>query len=104
MAKNSSTSAPRQIFFSLGASTSLCSACHADWLASYDWHAYCTGCQTCHGHGQDWQNADWGGGVDEATSCFTEAAPAGLEAGAPATTAEMLESLGLPHLGPGSGQ
>ncbi len=47
----------------------LCSACHADWLAAYDWHSYCDGCQTCHGHGQDWQNYDWGSGNDEHTDC-----------------------------------
>ncbi|MCC6528202.1 MAG: hypothetical protein IT373_36480 [Polyangiaceae bacterium] len=45
-----------------GGATGLCSTCHAQWLEAYDWHAYCGGCQTCHGHGQDWENHDWGGG------------------------------------------
>ena len=33
--------------------------CHSDWLAAYDWHAYCTSCQTCHGHGMAWGEYDW---------------------------------------------
>ncbi len=51
-----------------GSSQSLCGRCHASWLAAYDWHAYCTGCQTCHGHGQAWGNADWVG-FDDDTPC-----------------------------------
>ncbi|UCD76571.1 MAG: cytochrome c3 family protein, partial [Phycisphaerales bacterium] len=41
-----------------GSNTSLCSTCHATWLAAYDWHDFCTGCQTCHGHGQAWGESD----------------------------------------------
>jgi len=47
----------------------LCVRCHADWLAAYDWHAYCDGCQTCHGHGQAWQNNDWGTAPPNDTLC-----------------------------------
>lgn len=42
-----------------GGATGLCNVCHADWLTAYDWHSYCTGCQTCHGHGMAWMNYDW---------------------------------------------
>ncbi len=41
---------------------SLCIRCHAGWLDAYDFHGFCTGCQSCHGHGQAWQNYDWGAG------------------------------------------
>jgi hypothetical protein len=53
----------------------MCATCHGDWLASYDWHAYCSGCQTCHGHGQAWGNADWVD-FDSDTSCQELAAAA----------------------------
>ncbi len=42
-----------------GSANGLCTVCHADWLAAYDWHAYCTSCQTCHGHGMAWGEYDW---------------------------------------------
>ncbi len=51
-----------------GGATGLCSTCHSNWLASYSWHSMCTGCQTCHGHGQAWENNDWGDGGND-TSC-----------------------------------
>jgi hypothetical protein len=59
-----------------GSTGSLCSKCHANWLAAYDWHSYCNGCQTCHGHGQSWDGSDWGtqGGND--TTCYEEESPA----------------------------
>jgi len=41
-----------------GSDSSLCKVCHATWLDAYDWHAYCDGCQTCHGHGQAWGESD----------------------------------------------
>jgi hypothetical protein len=60
-----------------GGATGLCNVCHASWLAAYDWHSYCTGCQTCHGHGQAWGNADLGSdGVDDSTYCPNPAPPA----------------------------
>ena len=52
-----------------GSSDSLCIKCHDTWLASYSWHSYCNGCQTCHGHGQSWDGYDWGPGNDDDTSC-----------------------------------
>jgi hypothetical protein len=53
---------------------SLCSKCHANWLGAYDWHSYCSGCQTCHGHGQSFDGYDWGPGNDDDTSCSDIAA------------------------------
>jgi cysteine-rich repeat protein len=53
-----------------GGATGLCTTCHADWLAAYDWHAFCTACQTCHNHGQTWGNHDWGGGELDDTGCY----------------------------------
>lgn len=52
-----------------GGPTGLCDACHADWLASYTWHSYCNGCQTCHGHGQIFGNTDFGPAPDDTVSC-----------------------------------
>ncbi len=52
-----------------GSSASLCIKCHANWLGAYDWHSYCNGCQTCHGHGQSWDGYDWGPGNDDDTNC-----------------------------------
>ncbi len=59
-----------------GSAGSLCIKCHATWLAAYSWHSYCSGCQTCHGHGQSWDGYDWGtqGGND--TTCSEETAAA----------------------------
>jgi predicted CXXCH cytochrome family protein len=48
---------------------SLCVTCHGDWQGAYDFHAFCTGCQSCHGHGQAWQNNDWGSGPRHDTLC-----------------------------------
>ena len=45
-----------------GGGQGLCSACHASYQAAYDWHDYCTACQSCHGHGQSWGEYDFGGG------------------------------------------
>ncbi len=59
-----------------GGPGSLCSKCHSNWLGAYDWHSYCTGCQTCHGHGQSYDGYDWGPGNDDHTSCFEIEAPA----------------------------
>jgi len=42
-----------------GSSGGLCGVCHAGWLAAYDWHGFCDSCQTCHGHGMNWGEADW---------------------------------------------
>jgi hypothetical protein len=42
-----------------GSNTGLCKACHAKWLEAYDFHGFCTSCQTCHGHGMSWNEADW---------------------------------------------
>jgi len=63
-----------------GSSQSLCSICHSSWLAAYDWHSYCNGCQTCHGHGQAWGEYDWGLGNDDHTPCPVSAAAAGSSA------------------------
>ncbi len=52
-----------------GSSGSLCIKCHANWLSAYDWHAYCNGCMTCHGHGQSWDGNDWGQAPDNSTNC-----------------------------------
>jgi len=59
-----------------GASTGLCSACHADWLAAYDFHGFCNSCQTCHGHGQAWGEADWVGFVNDTPCPVPTSAPA----------------------------
>jgi hypothetical protein len=56
-----------------GSEQSLCSTCHTNWRASYDWHDYCDGCQTCHGHGQAWQNYDWGPTPQDDQSCSIQA-------------------------------
>ncbi|MBI4819432.1 MAG: hypothetical protein HY791_24385 [Deltaproteobacteria bacterium] len=42
-----------------GGANGLCSACHSRWQQAYDWHDFCTGCQTCHGHGQAWGEWDF---------------------------------------------
>ncbi len=47
---------------SWGSAQGLCMVCHATWESAYDWHSMCTACQTCHGHGQNWGENDWGGG------------------------------------------
>ncbi len=40
----------------------LCSTCHAAWYSASSAHSMgCTGCQTCHGHGQSYGGYDWGG-------------------------------------------
>ncbi|TNF32013.1 MAG: hypothetical protein EP329_11420 [Deltaproteobacteria bacterium] len=52
-----------------GGSTGLCSACHADWEAAYDWHTMCSACATCHAHGQTWGNNDFGPAPSDATPC-----------------------------------
>ena len=36
-------------------------------ILNYD---LCTGCQTCHNHGQSFGGADWGSGADDSTSCW----------------------------------
>jgi len=46
----------------------MCATCHTDWQSAYSWHSSCSGCQTCHGHGQAWGNYDWGDGGSD-TSC-----------------------------------
>lgn len=51
-----------------GSNASLCSACHAGWLSAYDWHSYCDGCQTCHGHGMAFGEYDFVGARDD-TPC-----------------------------------
>lgn len=51
-----------------GSTNGLCGACHADWLAAYDFHGFCNSCQTCHGHGMAWGDADWVG-FDDDTPC-----------------------------------
>jgi len=51
-----------------GSSTGLCPLCHSDWENASPMSHYCTGCQTCHGHGQAWQNHDWGGNGND-TPC-----------------------------------
>jgi hypothetical protein len=52
-----------------GGPDGLCETCHAGWLQAYDFHSFCTGCQTCHGHGQAWQNNDFGDPPDDSTPC-----------------------------------
>jgi len=49
-----------------GSNSSLCGACHADWIAAYSWHSFCTGCQTCHGHGQAFGASDFVAPRDDA--------------------------------------
>ncbi len=56
-----------------GSTASLCSACHADWLNAYDFHSTCNGCQTCHGHGMAFGEADFVGAND--TPCPATPAP-----------------------------
>ncbi len=56
-----------------GGSTSLCSACHANWLDAYSWHGTCSGCQTCHGHGMAFGETDFVGTND--TPCPVPPAP-----------------------------
>jgi hypothetical protein len=48
----------------------LCSVCHATWESAYSWHSYCNSCITCHGHGQSWNDYDWGPGNDDHTNCW----------------------------------
>jgi hypothetical protein len=62
-----------------GSSQSLCSVCHSTWLNAYDWHSYCTGCQTCHGHGQAFGEADFVGSDDD-TPCPVGGAAVGASA------------------------
>lgn len=53
-----------------GSNLGLCKACHATWENSYTFmHGFCGACQTCHGHGQDWANTDWGPMPDDSTPC-----------------------------------
>ncbi|MFQ5429635.1 MAG: hypothetical protein ACE5E1_04915, partial [Phycisphaerae bacterium] len=52
-----------------GAAEGLCAVCHADWLSAQHFHDFCTGCQTCHGHGMAWGEYDWGSGNDDDTPC-----------------------------------
>jgi predicted CxxxxCH...CXXCH cytochrome family protein len=42
-----------------GSPDSLCGTCHGAWQSAYSWHSLCTGCQSCHGHGQVWGEYDW---------------------------------------------
>lgn len=51
-----------------GATDGLCQTCHATWRVAYDFHDFCTSCQTCHGHGMTWGEADWVG-FDDDTPC-----------------------------------
>lgn len=51
-----------------GSAGSLCSTCHADWLPAYDFHGFCSSCQTCHAHGAAWGEHDWVGD-DDMTPC-----------------------------------
>jgi len=55
-----------------GGANSLCIACHADWEIAYDWHSYCNACQSCHGHGMAWGEADW---VDSNSDTSCQTAP-----------------------------
>ena len=53
-----------------GGATGLCSVCHSDWVAAFSFqHEFCSACQTCHGHGQDYNENDWGTGPVNSTSC-----------------------------------
>jgi hypothetical protein len=46
--------------------------CHASWVdAGSFYHSSCNGCQTCHGHGQSWNGADWED-FDNDTPCDEE--------------------------------
>lgn len=72
-----------------GGPTGLCSVCHADWIAAYDWHTFCDGCQTCHGHGQAFGNADWGTDPPDDTPCPPPPP-------APDSLLKIFESVGTP--------
>ncbi len=52
-----------------GDANGLCEACHVDWVDAMWAHASCTSCQFCHGHGQYWQNLDFGDAPDDSTPC-----------------------------------
>jgi hypothetical protein len=55
-----------------GSSQGLCNVCHASWVdAGSFYHSSCNGCQTCHGHGQSWNGADWED-FDNDTPCDEE--------------------------------
>ena len=75
-----------------GSSGSLCSKCHANWLGAYDWHSYCNGCQTCHGHGQSFDGYDWGPGNDDATSCVGIAAASSASLGQAASAVTGMQA------------
>ena len=47
----------------------MCETCHAGWRDAYDFHGFCDGCQTCHGHGQAFGESDFGGGPNNARWC-----------------------------------
>jgi hypothetical protein len=64
----------------LGSSSSLCIACHADWLSAYDFHNICDGCLTCHAHGQSFGGIDYGPAPDDSTSCVGAAASSAFSA------------------------
>ena len=68
-----------------GSNSALCSKCHATWLSSYEWHAYCNACQSCHGHGQAWGENDWVSNSND-TSCDEIAGFGGASAPRPAMT------------------
>jgi hypothetical protein len=52
-----------------GGPAGLCVKCHSNWLAAEANHSFCTGCQTCHGHGQSFGGIDYGSGFDDDTTC-----------------------------------
>lgn len=62
-----------------GSAEGLCGVCHANWLGAYSWHSSCNGCQTCHGHGQAWDNYDWGPAPDNSVACPTRSSHAVLD-------------------------
>jgi hypothetical protein len=52
-----------------GGTQGLCSACHVNWYAASTMSHDCGGCQTCHGHGQNYGENDWGTGPSHNTWC-----------------------------------
>lgn len=48
-----------------------CAKCHAKWLDAYDWHGYCTACQTCHSHGAAFGGNDFGPAPNDTQWCPT---------------------------------
>jgi hypothetical protein len=53
----------------LGDAQGLCTVCHPTWIEALHWHASCDGCISCHSHGNEWGEWDWGPDPDDSSPC-----------------------------------